>query len=139
MSMDNPSSGESRAKNTPAWAYVWWLATGTAFGFGIVSLLTVGALLVLLALVLGLVGARLPATRGHAAILSAAGIAVPILYIAWLNRGGPGRVCHGTTQALSCVDEWSPWPFVAAAVVVVVGAVAGMLVARTSAGKDRRR
>jgi hypothetical protein len=41
-----------------------------------------------------------------------------VLYVAWLNRDGPGQVCTSTATDTSCADEWSPWPFVALAVVL---------------------
>jgi len=51
------------------------------------------------------------------------GAAVPVLYVAWLNRDGPGRVCTVTASTTSCVDEWSPWPFVALALVLAGGGI----------------
>jgi hypothetical protein len=41
------------------------------------------------------------------------GLSTAPLYIAWLNRGGPGLVCTTTADSVACTDQWSPWPFVA--------------------------
>ena len=44
-----------------------------------------------------------------------------LLYVAWLNRQGPGTVCTTTRGGGGqCLDEWSPWPWVAAGVALVV-------------------
>lgn len=43
------------------------------------------------------------------------GVGLPVLYVAWRNRFGPGDVCTrilGGGQA--CVQEWRPWPWLAA-------------------------
>jgi MYXO-CTERM domain-containing protein len=53
------------------------------------------------------------------------GAALPALYVAWLNRDGPGEVCTRSATEVSCTDEWSPWPFLAAGLLLVV---AGILV-----------
>jgi hypothetical protein len=53
------------------------------------------------------------------------GAAIPVVFVAWLNRDGPGEVCSRSATGESCGDEWSPWPFV---VVALVLAVAGVLV-----------
>jgi hypothetical protein len=53
------------------------------------------------------------------------GAALPVLYVAWLNRDGPGQVCSRTATTETCADEWSPRPFVVAAIEL---AVAGLVV-----------
>jgi hypothetical protein len=46
------------------------------------------------------------------------GLALPVLYVAYLNRDGPGTVCRtGRDGSQACIDEWSPWPW------LVVGAL----------------
>ncbi|MFE3164131.1 hypothetical protein [Streptomyces sp. NPDC059224] len=53
-----------------------------------------------------------------------AGLALPAFHLAYLNREGPGNVCHATAGGSTCVDEYAPLPF------LVVGAllfVAGFL------------
>jgi hypothetical protein len=51
-----------------------------------------------------------------------AGLALPVLYVAWLNRGGPGEVCHTRFNGQECGDAWSPWPFLGVAVLFLVAA-----------------
>ena len=58
------------------------------------------------------------------AVGNAAGIGVWGLVLAWLNRHGPGDVCSHTIAETTCSQEWSPWPFLAAAILLVGVAVA---------------
>ncbi|GEM_PF-407260 len=50
------------------------------------------------------------------------GLALPVLYVAWLNRGGPGTVCHAYAGGEQCTEAWTPWPFVGAAVLFFLAA-----------------
>jgi len=120
----------SHARST--WhAYIWWTLTGLLGGFGIASILTIGAPLLGVAAVAALVGTLRPSLRGAPVASCGFGVAVPILWIAWLNRGGPGTVCHTSATEASCTDEWSPWPFVVVAVALVVAtAIAVTFLAR---------
>jgi hypothetical protein len=100
-------------------AYGLWCLAGAGLSLGVLSILTVGAFVLLVTL--GLCGWllwRLDFGWGMLGLLS--GAAVPVLYVAWLNRDGPGTVCTATATGTTCSDEWSPWPFVALAVVLVV-------------------
>ena len=48
------------------------------------------------------------------------GLSLPLFYVAFLNRSGPGTVCTSTATSQSCVDEWSPWPWLAIGIVLLV-------------------
>jgi hypothetical protein len=98
-------------------------------GLGIAALLSVGLALLLLAGVLALIGARTPALRNRSVSAIPAGVGSAALYLAWLNRDGPGRVCETTGSEVSCVDQASPWPFVVVAALLV--AVSVVLARRT--------
>ena len=58
------------------------------------------------------------------------GLSTAPLYIAWLNRDGPGLVCTTTADSMSCSDQWSPWPFVALGVLFAGAGVALLVVSR---------
>jgi hypothetical protein len=89
---------------------------------GVLSLLTIGPFVLLLTLVLcGFLLWRLEFGAGMAGLLP--GASVPVLYVAWLNRDGPGTVCTTTSTSNSCGDEWAPWPFVVVAVLMVAAGV----------------
>jgi hypothetical protein len=110
----------TRADSWPAFAA--WCVAGAGLCLGVVSMLTIGPFVLLLTLVLcGFLLWRLDFGAGMAGLL--AGASLPVLYVAWLNRDGPGTVCTSTSTSTSCGDEWSPWPFVAGAVIMVVAAV----------------
>ncbi|MCU1430223.1 MAG: hypothetical protein JWL83_4223 [Actinomycetia bacterium] len=53
------------------------------------------------------------------------GFGAPLLYIAFLNRHGPGDICrHYANGGESCTQESSPWPWLAiGAAFVIAGAV----------------
>ncbi|MGW7426414.1 hypothetical protein ACWGJB_41630 [Streptomyces sp. NPDC054813] len=86
-------------------------------------MLTVGIALIALAAVAAVFLLRM---GPRAAIVGGvAGLALPAFYLAYLNRGGPGNVCHATAGGSTCTDEYAPVPF------LVVGAllfVAGFLI-----------
>src|SRR5689334_3008526 len=100
------------------WHYVLWLLVGALGGLGVLSLLTIGPILLLAAGALTVLCVVLRLLNRSVTALPA-GLAVPVLYLAWLNRRGPGDVC----DANGCTGEWSPWPFVAVAVVLLGVAV----------------
>ena len=58
------------------------------------------------------------------------GLSTAPLFIAWLNRDGPGPVCTTTAESISCSDQWSPWPFVALGVLFAGAGVALLVVTR---------
>ena len=105
-------------------AFVGWCVAGAGGCFGALSLLTVGPFVLLGTLFL--CAWLLSVVKvGWAMGGLLTGAALPMLYVAWLNRGGPGEVCTTTATSQTCGDEASPWPLVAAAVVL---AVAGLVV-----------
>lgn len=109
----------------PAVGWVWfagWLALGACAGVGLAAILTVGIAL----LVPAAVGAGVLLWKGprNAVVGLLAGLAVPLFYIAYLNRDGPGNVCRTVAGGQSCTDEYTPIPFLVAGVVL---AVAGFL------------
>ncbi|MER7004113.1 hypothetical protein ABT297_13870 [Dactylosporangium sp. NPDC000555] len=96
---------------------------GALIGLGLASILTIGLVLLLAGCVLAVVGIRLGPLRNHSAAAVLAGVGVAALYLAWLNRGGPGRVCQTTGTTTSCIDAWSPWPFLVVALLLVAATV----------------
>jgi hypothetical protein len=110
-------------RRADSWAaFGLWCLAGVGASLGVLSLLTIGPFVLLLTFVLcGFLLWRLAFGAGMAGLL--AGASLPVLYVAWLNRDGPGTVCTSTATSSSCGDEWSPWPFVAVAVLMVVAGV----------------
>ena len=104
------------------WSFLAWPVVGAALSFGVLALMTIGIFILPFAL-LGLFillkwgGDR----RSSVGLIS--GVGLPLLYVAFLNRDGPGTICspygNGGQQ---CMDEWSPWPwFLIGAALVATG------------------
>lgn len=75
-------------------ALMLWLVGGAAIGLGVASLPSIG-MLVLPGAVL-ILGAAGIVTRGRGWPLGLAGAALPLLWVAWLHRRGPGWVTYET-------------------------------------------
>ncbi|MGI5133995.1 MULTISPECIES: hypothetical protein [unclassified Streptomyces] len=113
---------------TSVWPwFCGWLAVGAVGSLSLLTLLTIGLYLLLVTIVAaGLLASRRGSSAGLPGVIS--GLGVPLLYVAFLNRGGPGTVCTTTATGQSCVDEYNPWFWLAAGVAlliagIVVGAV----------------
>jgi hypothetical protein len=115
----------SRAAGDSFPAFLGWGVVGVGGAAGVLSLLTVGPFVLLLTLMLaGVLLWRVNFGWSMAGIIS--GAAVPVFYVAWLNRRGPGDVCTSLPGGgQDCTDEWSPWPFVVVGLVLLV---AGLVV-----------
>lgn len=110
------------AKGDSLPAFLGWCLAGIAGCFGVLSVLTVGPFVLLATLFWSAwLLWRFEFGWSMGGLLS--GAAVPVMYVAWLNRGGPGEVCSTTATSTSCTDEWSPWPFLVGAVVLAVAGV----------------
>ncbi|WP_392542725.1 hypothetical protein [Oryzobacter telluris] len=113
---------------------LWWALVGALGAFSVAALLTIGVFVLPVVLVLGAIGLWSARLRpGILPGLLLGGSLVP-LWLAFLNRSGPGRVCETTATSSSCGEQYSPWPFV---VVALLMAGAGLwLVRRGTAGVD---
>lgn len=117
------------------WAgFVAWLMLGAAYAIGLLAMLTVGLFIVAIALVpTVLLWRKRRADREMLGLLS--GLGLPLLYVAYLNRDGPGTVCTtGRDASRSCTDEWSPWPFLAVGILLLLVGAGAFVAARRSAG-----
>jgi hypothetical protein len=116
----------SRSARRPRWPAVGvglWAVNGAMYGFAVASLPSIGLWLVAPAVLLTLILAR-SARTSEAWPAVIAGPAVPLVWLAYLNRSGPGTVCRGTATAQSCTEQYAPAPFlIAAAVMVLVSAL----------------
>jgi hypothetical protein len=128
------TSADRDVQQIRPFAWVWWAFVGMMVGLGIAGLLTIGAVLLAVALVMTIAGSRSPRLRNRSASMVLAGAAAAPLFMAWLNRAGPGTVCQVSGSVTSCTDETSPWPFVVVAVVLVV---TGAAVARWGQRRSR--
>jgi hypothetical protein len=71
------------------------------------------------------------------------GVGVLALYVAFVQRQGPGTVCWQTATASGCDEYLNPWPWLVAGVVLVcvgIAAHAGrMRAARSKPAEDAGR
>ena len=119
-------------------AFIGWFGVGACITVALFTPFTIGWI-AWLAAVAGIVGLLAwPGGRSAAAFgaLSGAG-AIPV-YVAWLNRRGPGEVCTSTARSTHCVEEWNPVLWLIFGVVLVVsGIVAAIAVTARTAEQDR--
>ncbi|MEU6355284.1 hypothetical protein ABZ896_39250 [Streptomyces sp. NPDC047072] len=116
---------------TSSWAWFCaWLLVGALASLGLLTVLSIGVFLLPAALVAAVLLATRNGSRvGLAGLLS--GLGAPLLYVAFLNREGPGNVCTTSASGQSCVDEYSPWGWLAAGVVLLLAGIAlGVLLRR---------
>lgn len=115
------------ASGHPWPAFILWAIVGAGIAFGAMSIMTIGVPF-LVAAVAGGVALALSswARRGVIGIL--AGVAVPLFYVAYLNRSGPGLICESYGDGASCLDAWNPWPLVAVGIALLI--TAGVFQAR---------
>lgn len=112
--------------------FLAWLLVGAALALGVLSMLSIGIFVLPPAIVAAALLPRHQPARASAAGLIA-GLGLPVLYVGYLNREGPGTVCHSTAVEQSCVDESSPWPWLAIGLALVAVGI-GLHVWRRSAG-----
>src|SRR5690242_15451273 len=102
---------------TAGWIVAWTLA-GAALLLAVLGAMTIGLFILPFALLAIVALARRPAARrSWPAVFLGAGL--PLLYVAFLNREGPGEVCHRFTDGESCTQEFTPWPWLVAGALVI--------------------
>jgi hypothetical protein len=110
-------SEPGRGAPAGAW-YFAWLAIGGGYALAVLSIMTIGILILPIVIGATVFVATRPGSRpGVMGLVS--GLGLPLLYVAFLNRDGPGTVCTTTSSSVSCTDEWSPWPWLAAGIACI--------------------
>lgn len=113
-----------RNRSQPGWPqFLRWALVGTGVSLGVMGAMTIGLFVLPVALAAGgLLLWRDGVTSNVAGALSGAGV-IP-LYISWLNRDGPGFICTSLGDSgESCVQQWSPWPWLVAGLVFMAAGV----------------
>ena len=102
-------------------AFAGWALFGAVFAVAMLSF-TLFASIPLIAAV-ALAFWKPSVLRSGSGVL--AGIGLVSLYVAWLQRHGPGTTCSYTPTEVSCQESLNPWPWLVVGVVlVVIGVVA---------------
>jgi len=117
--------------------FLGWLAIGTVFGLGAVTPFTIGSAALLLVGVLSMLALlRWPPARNSTSLGLISGAGIVPLYVAYLNRSGPGSVCTtGAYGSVGCTDLVSPWPWVLAGLALLTVGVAAFAFVRHARGK----
>jgi uncharacterized membrane protein YedE/YeeE len=114
------------------WTFWLWAVVGLGFGFGIsvVEIVTVPA--ATLVAVFFLTRKRL--RQGAYGLL--VGIGAPLLLVAYLNREGPGTVCHSFDggRGTQCHDLYDPRKWLLAGLVFVAAGLAAQVWANARRG-----
>ncbi len=137
-------SGDTRTKSSPVatrppWIYfVLWMLVGGSYAMVIVGAFSIGIFFIPAAVIATVYLVRKPSSRRGIPGLFG-GLALPLFYVAYLNRSGPGTVCATTRSAFgvgqSCTQEWSPWLWLIAGLVLLgVGVVIFIVTLRSGSG-----
>jgi hypothetical protein len=99
--------------------FIAWTLTGAGYALGILGALSIGIYVLVITVAATIVLATRTGSKvGLPGLIS--GLSLPLFYIAFLNRSGPGTVCTSTATSRSCMDETSPWPWLVIGIVLLV-------------------
>lgn len=132
LSPVNDDAGATTQQTRPSpLSFALWALVGACLGLGAFGIMTIGVVFIVLGVALAAICLNMPRFRNMSAVAAISGLGLPCLYIAWLNRGGPGEVCEQTNSSLHCYEAWNPWPFLAVGLVLIAaGAAAAWLTAK---------
>ena len=107
----------------PRTRFVLWAVVGAGGCLSLLGALSIGVFLLPVVVLLALILLRTTkADRSMAGAIS--GISVPLFYVAWLNRGGPGNVCRVEDHITSCSEQSNPWLWLVAGLAFAVVGIA---------------
>jgi hypothetical protein len=114
-------SRTSRRAHLARCGWFWaWALVGSAAALGLVSL---GPILAAPVFVIAVLMRSRPEIRRSAfGLLSGAGAL--LLYVAWVQRAGPGTTCWQTQTASGCDQHLNPLPWLVVGIALFVGGIA---------------
>jgi hypothetical protein len=118
---------------SPARTVLAWVPVGVLVCIGILSILSIGIVILPIA---GFLSYRLAKRRRSAGLVVPgllAGASFGPFLIAFINRDGPGYICTRTATSVSCGAQANPWIGVGIGVGMLVVAAVIFLRARRSA------
>lgn len=116
------SHAPSRA-HIRSWGWFWaWALVGCGAALSMISF--VGLLVFPPVVLVAWLMASRPTIRSSAfGLLTGAGVL--LLFVAWLQRAGPGTTCWQTATASGCDQHLDPLPWVIAGLLCFVGGIVG--------------
>ncbi len=100
----------------PTWlGFVLFALIGVGFILGFLTLSVLFVVPVVVALVLMVV--RPNVMKSSVGLITGAGLV--LIYVAYVQRRGPGTVCWQTATASGCDEYLNPWPWLVVGVVLV--------------------
>lgn len=110
----------SKRNHTAGCGWFWlWALVGSAAAVGAVSLGPV--LLVPAVCVLAFAMSRPRIRRSGFGLVT--GLGAVMLYVAWVQRAGPGETCSRTATGISCDQHLNPLPWLAIGIVLLIGGI----------------
>jgi hypothetical protein len=115
-----PSAEDARPPHATTCTWFWaWAVVGATAALGLVSL---GPLALIPAVIAATALKRnASARRSAAGVLAGAGALS--LYVAYVQRQGPGTTCWHTATATGCDQHLNPIPWLVVGLVLVIGGV----------------
>jgi hypothetical protein len=111
----------SRRAHLAGYGWFWaWALVGTAAALATVSFGPILAAPILL--VAYLMASRPEVRRSAFGVLS--GVGALLLYVAWVQRAGPGTTCWQTQTSSGCEQHLNPLPWLLAGIVLFIGGIA---------------
>ena len=98
-----------------------WTAVGAGACLALLTVLTIGLPVLVGVLIAGALLVRRAGTMEHGVTGLMSGAGLLLVFIAYLNRHGPGEYCETTATEQHCTSEWSPWPWLVVGLVLVAG------------------
>ena len=102
----------------PSW-FIAWMPVGAGYSLAVLGAASSGLYVLIVIVAATVVLATRAGSRvGLPGLIS--GLSLPLFFVAFLNRSGPGTLCTSTATNYSCVEEWSPWPWLVIGIVLLV-------------------
>jgi hypothetical protein len=98
-----------------------WTAVGAGACLALLTVLTIGLPVLVVVLIAGALLVRRAGTMEHGVTGLMSGAGLLLVFIAYLNRHGPGEYCQTTATERHCASEWSPWPWLVVGLFLVAG------------------
>lgn len=105
-----------------------WLLGGAMASYGVMGLPSIGLLVLPVAVVVLVVAGAV--TQGEGGPLLLVGAAVPLLWVAARNWGGPGERCWQTETGGGCQGLFDPWVFAIPGLALLVIGIGLLVVLR---------